>query len=279
MGQETEYSRLRSGKRLEIERLELQARGFRDSISKEISLLQIKKGTPVLDAGCGIGSFSRIIAEIVSPAKVKAIDIEPVFIEEGRKIAEAKGIKNIEFEVGDIEHLQCPQGTFDVSYIGLVLPHVKDARKAISELQRVTRKGGLIASSDQAGLFTFPPIEKFFGLFAKIAQWRKATETRNEESTANVKQDAISLFASIGLENLRVFPIPDYASSQENSSKLRDLATVLIMMLEIYKDEVMSKGFMTQREYDEGMSELQQWLPRPDSFWMVLRTLTIGTVA
>jgi ubiquinone/menaquinone biosynthesis C-methylase UbiE len=283
---QTEYARFRSGKASEIKRLELEAKAFRDFILKQISTLGIKSGTKVLDAGCGTGSFARMIAPIASPARVTAVDIEPIFIGEARRRAtRQETTSNIDFEVGDMESLRFPDETFDVSRLGLVLAHIKDALKTVFEMKRVTRKGGLVASADEGDLFTYPPIEKFFGLFGKIAQWRKATQKLQSSvqmkmfTHATSKENAYSLFTKAGLHDVRVFPIANYASSQENPGKLREFTTVPVMMLEIHKDEVISRGFMTQGDYEEGISELQQWLPTPDSFWMVLGMLTIGTVA
>jgi ubiquinone/menaquinone biosynthesis C-methylase UbiE len=281
----TEYGRIRSGKSKEIERLELQSKAFRDFILKQVSLLGIKSGTKVLDAGAGTGSFARIIAPIVSPARVAAVDIEPVFIEEARRLATTEHrISNIDFEVGDVEDLHFPNETFDISRLGLVLPHVKDALKTVSEMKRVTRKEGFIASADEGDLFTYPSIEKFFGLFGKIAQWRKATQ--KSQSSVKVKmftrvtnrENTYSLFTKAGLYDVRVFPIPTYASSQENPSKLKEFTTAPLMMLELYKDEVISKGFMTETQYEKGIQELNNWLEIKDAFWMVLSLFTIGTV-
>ena len=93
------------------------------------------------------------------------------------------------------------------------------------------------------------------------------------------QNDAFSLFTPLGLDDIRVFPIPTFASSQENPSKLEDLAGLPMKMLDFYKDEVISKGFMSQAEYNEGINELRQWLVRPDSFWLVLSIMTVGSVA
>src|SRR5579872_185536 len=159
-----EYRRYRSGKTSEIERLELQARTLGDSVQRQISLLGIQNSTRVLDAGCGTGSFARNVAKVVLPAKITAVDIEPIFIEEARRLASEEGIGNIEFEVANLENLRFADGTFDISWMCLVLPYLKDASKAVAELKRITKRRGKIASFDEGGLFTYPPIMKFFDL-------------------------------------------------------------------------------------------------------------------
>ncbi len=265
---------------METERLELQAKSFRDSIQKQISLLGIKKDSNVLDAGCGTGSFARAIAPLVSPTKVRAIDIEPIFIEEAKRLSRINGIPNIEFEIGDIQNLGFPDKTFDLSYTKFVFSHLTNPMKSISELIRVTRKGGIIASVDEGGLFVHPPtsLDKFFALFEKMAQWRKVAQAPNMHSSENIGKELFRQFSSSGLSNVTVYPIPTYASSSENPGILNDLTTVARQMIEIYKDEIIARGFLTKTEYVEGVNELEKWLRRPDAFWLVLTIMTVGTV-
>lgn len=54
-----------------------------------------------LDVGCGNGRFSMVIGEWAS--KIDALDISSTLIEEGRRVANEKKIKNINFEVIDLE--------------------------------------------------------------------------------------------------------------------------------------------------------------------------------
>jgi ubiquinone/menaquinone biosynthesis C-methylase UbiE len=270
-----EYKEFRAGKEKEIERLELQAKSFAEIFHKQISLLGIKSETLVVDAGCGTGSFARQISPIVLPAQVLAVDIDSTFVEEAKKLSEEQGRTNIRFEVGNIEDLNfIKNGEVDVSYCRLLLPHLSNPAKAIGELKRVTRTGGKIASSDEGGLYTYPSIDKFFALFGKVAQWRVSTQ----ESQTTHRESALELFQAAGLKDVGVFPMANFASSSEDKEKLKNFAAVPAQMLEIYKDEVISKGFMSQDEYDEGLHELEVWLERPDAFWMTLSIFTIGTV-
>jgi len=273
---DTEYSKIRAGKESEIARLELQAQTFQKSVEKQISLLKIRQGTKVLDAGCGTGSFARTVAKIVSPEIVMAIDIDQVFIEDARTRSKAEGIANIDFRVGDIYNLDFDSHTFDMTYCKFVLPHLRDPRKGLSELARVTKVGGQVATMDEGGLYVYPPgsLTVFFGLFEKFGQWREATQGTDSV----VKPNAYSLFTNLGLTDVTVSPIPTYASSTENPRELRDLVTVLRQMIDIYRNEIVAKGFMAEKEYAQGMDELEQWLQRPDSFWLVLTILTIGKV-
>jgi len=78
----------------EVMRLELQAIALSDIIDQEIDALDIKSGMAILDAGCGTGAISRRFAQIVKPAKVTAIDFDPLFLDTARAIAVDEGIEN-----------------------------------------------------------------------------------------------------------------------------------------------------------------------------------------
>lgn len=272
-----EYSKFRAGKEAEIERLELQARAFEISTAKQISLLKIKSGTDVLDAGCGTGSFARAVSILVRPKIVSAVDIDPTFIEAARRLSSNASSSNIDFKIGDIHNLEYPDGSFDVSYCNFVLPHLTDPVKGVSELVRVTKKGGCVASVDQAALYIYPPgsLDKFFDLFAKLDKWR---EESNQDASSNQKRETTSVFNDAGLKDIATYPIPTFASSSENPRLLKDLVTVPRQMIDLYKNEVIVKGFMEENKYREDVSELERWLERSDSFWMVLTILTVGVV-
>jgi ubiquinone/menaquinone biosynthesis C-methylase UbiE len=274
---DTEYSRFRAGNEAEIDRLELQERTFERSISKQISLLGIKHGTVILDAGCGTGSFSRAVSQIVTPAIVNAVDIEPRFVVAAQRFSREAGIRNIDFKVGDIYNLDFSNQSFDVAYCKFVLPHLKDPIRAVAELVRVTKKGERVASFDEGDLYIYPPgsLDKFFGLFAKLGRWRESTQSAN---TTKKRQVASSIFHDSGLQNVTVFPLPIFASSSENPEELEDLTAVPLQMIDIYKNELFSKGFMNDVDYKEGIDELEGWLEKPNSFWMALNLLTVGVL-
>ena len=127
------------GKVEEVMRLEAQARALEDVILKELEILGLKSNMKVLDAGCGTGAVTRMMAMKVHPEKVYGIDFDPMFIDDAVKLADYQGVHNVKFELGDINALKFNEATFDLSYCRLVLMHVRDPVKTITELKRVTK--------------------------------------------------------------------------------------------------------------------------------------------
>jgi len=103
---------------------------------------------------------------------MKAVDIDQVFIEQARSHSKAEEISNIDFRLGDIYALDFPGQTFDLTRCKFVLPRMKDPAKGVSELVRVTKSDGHVATMDEGDLYVYPPgsLDEFFGLFEKLGQ-------------------------------------------------------------------------------------------------------------
>jgi ubiquinone/menaquinone biosynthesis C-methylase UbiE len=169
-----------AGKLEEVVRLEAQAKAFERLLEKEFEIAGLKPGMKVLDAGCGTGAVARRMAAKVSPGEIYGIDIDSLFISEARKLAANEGINNVRFELGDVDDLKHDDSTFDVSYCRLVLMHVKDPVKTVSELRRVTKKGGVVAVSDNddGGVIVYPEMPKMMDMWAKYG---RSAKTRGED--------------------------------------------------------------------------------------------------
>lgn len=94
-------------------------------------------GRTLLDAGCGTGWFSAAARE--RGAVVTALDIGPRLLEQVRRKCDAKTV------VGDVMNLEFRDDTFDVIVSSECIEHTTDPRRAVSELIRVCKPGGLIA--------------------------------------------------------------------------------------------------------------------------------------
>lgn len=90
----------------------------------------------VLDAGCGTGWFSREAQ--ARGAAVTALDVGEELLAQVAKKAKVKT------KVGSVLKLPFKDGTFDIVMSNEVIEHVTDARKAIKEMSRVLKPGGLL---------------------------------------------------------------------------------------------------------------------------------------
>lgn len=99
-------------------------------------------GARWLDIGCGTGLFTELILDRQAPKSVVAIDPATSQIEHARRKPIAR---RADFRVGDAQALEFADGTFDVVAAALVINFIPDRTRALSEMRRVTRPGGLVA--------------------------------------------------------------------------------------------------------------------------------------
>jgi SAM-dependent methyltransferase len=95
------------------------------------------EGRDVLDAGCGVGYGSVLLAE--RARRVVGVDVDPEAIAYARRRYAAP---NVEFREGDVVALDLADDAFDVVCSFETIEHVPDAEAFLREVRRVLRPGG-----------------------------------------------------------------------------------------------------------------------------------------
>ncbi len=111
------------------------------SIGKRASLA---KGSVLLDAGCGIGGSSRVLAEKFG-LQVVGIDLAQDFIDTARTLTQWCGLDKtaaIRFHQGSVTDLPFENNGFDAVLCQHILVNIQDKAKALAEFYRVLKPGG-----------------------------------------------------------------------------------------------------------------------------------------
>ncbi|KOF18425.1 SAM-dependent methyltransferase [Ensifer adhaerens] len=109
-----------------------------------IDFAGIADGEKVLDVGCGTGSLTFALSRAAELSEIDAIDYSPVFVEEA---ARRNTDPHIKIGQADACALPFEDGAFDRAFALLVLHFVPEADKAIAEMRRVVRPGGVVAAA------------------------------------------------------------------------------------------------------------------------------------
>lgn len=99
----------------------------------------VSKRDRILDLGCGTGLSTFMLRQFVG--EVSGVDISPIFI---RTAMEKRQAPNVKFICADILNLPFLDESYDVVSSFLLIEHIYDVPLALSEMVRVTKKGGLI---------------------------------------------------------------------------------------------------------------------------------------
>jgi arsenite methyltransferase len=125
------------------------------------ALASLKPGEIVLDLGSG-GGFDCFLAgpRVGSSGRVIGVDMTPEMLGKARRnvaaYRERTGLDNVEFRLGEIEHLPLPDNSVDVIISNCVINLSPDKPQVWREIARVLKPGGRVAVSDLALLRALP---------------------------------------------------------------------------------------------------------------------------
>ena len=110
---------------------------------------QIKPGDMVVDLGSGAGNDCFVARSIVGETGgIIGIDMTNAMIEKAKANAAKLGFKNVEFRLGDIDHMPIEDNTADVVVSNCVMNLVPNKQKAFAETFRIIKQGGHFSISD-----------------------------------------------------------------------------------------------------------------------------------
>jgi len=126
------------------------------------ALAALQPGEVVLDLGSGGGFDVFIAGRKVGPTgRVIGVDMTPEMLAKARKnitaYRERSGLNNVEFRLGEIEHLPVADASVDVVISNCVINLSPDKAQVWREMARVLKPGGRVAVSDLALLKPLPP--------------------------------------------------------------------------------------------------------------------------
>lgn len=160
-------------------------------------LPHLKPHMRILDVGCGPGTITAGLARYVPDGHVTGIDTAQAVVDQARELiaeyskkkveggggsqqegcgaGDAGGAGNVDFAVGDVYALDYPDDTFCVTHAHQVLQHLSDPVKALTEMRRVTKPGGIVAvrDADYGAMFWYPrsdALEEWRTLYREVAR-------------------------------------------------------------------------------------------------------------
>ena len=140
-----------------------------------IDFVGVADGEKILDVGCGAGSLTFALASAADLGEITAIDSSPVFVEEAiRRNTDPRII----VRQADARALPFDGGAFDRALALLVLHFVPEAGKAVAEMRRVVRSGGMVAAAVWDHLGGMPGMRMMVDTVAALSESGRELRSR-----------------------------------------------------------------------------------------------------
>lgn len=211
------------------------------------------KKSRVLEAGCGVGSQTKIIVPKNPTCHFTSIDISETSLEQARKSIRELGVGNVTFQLGDVFHLQYEPESFDHVFVCFVLEHLPDPLQALLNLKKVLRKGGTITviEGDHGSAYYYPRSDA-----AQDAIDCQIKLQAMHGGNALIGREVYPLLCKAGFADCVVSPRMVYV----DSSKLRLVEgftkNTFTAMIEGVEKEALSNSLIDEARWKQGISDL-----------------------
>lgn len=220
-------------------------------------------GCSVLEAGCGVGAQTVILARNSPGARFTSIDLSPDSLAEARRRGREAGLVNVTFREADLLDVPFPPASFDHVFVCFVLEHLADPAGALAALTAQLRPGGtLTVVEGDHGSAVFHPD----GPMARRSIQCLVDLQARSGGDALIGRRLYPLLAGAGLTAVTVSPRVAYADASRPEWVEGFTRDTFTAMIEGVRDRAVALGLMTPRAFDEGIDQLRRTCEADGSF-------------
>ncbi len=229
----------------------------------------LHRGMRVLDVGCGPGTITLGLAEVVAPGDAVGVDLQVQLVERARALARERGVANVRFERADAYELPFADGSFDAALEHHVVMHLADPVRGLEEVRRILRPGGVLGLRDPDVATTVRwPMTPEFERFLELRM--RAFQLQGTDGQAGRKHRQLLLEAGFA-----------HAQSQAvtwgggEAETLGPSVRFLRSQLDGFGRIAREHGWAQEQELDAIAADLERWAARPDAevFMIICETL------
>ena len=212
-------------------------------------------GHRVLEAGCGVGAQTTVLAKHSPGAQFVAVDISDDSLVQAKRLVQAEGIENVQFELQDVNDLTFKSDSFDHVFVCFLLEHMKDPTKTLLELKRVLKSGGTmtIIEGDHGSAYFHPDSEAA----KKTIRCQINLQSRSG-GNANIGRSLYPLMVQAGFGNPYVTPRMVYADDSRPALVEGFTRNTFTAMVKGIRDKAVDMKLIDLKTFDQGIRDLYQ---------------------
>lgn len=212
-----------------------------------------KAGETILEAGCGVGAQTKIIAAQNPESQFISIDISDDSVAKASQIAQSLGIKNVRFQQADILHLPFENESFNHVFVCFVLEHLANYELAMKELKRVLKTNGSITliEGDHGSAYFYPESGE-----ADLAIQCQVELQKRHGGNANIGRQLYPLLKAAGFEEIHVSPRMVYADDSRPAMVEGFTRNTFTAMIEGVRAEAINNSLVDEVTFDKGIADL-----------------------
>jgi ubiquinone/menaquinone biosynthesis C-methylase UbiE len=210
-------------------------------------------GSNVLEAGCGVGAQTIILARNSPSAKFTAVDVSKESIRAAKERVSSQGFTNVTFHQNDIFHLPYDDNTFDHLFLCFVLEHLSNPIEALLCLRRVLKRGGTITviEGDHGSTYFHPDSPSA----RKTIQCLVDIQAEMGGNSL-IGRQLYPLLKKSNYDNVNVSPRMIYVDSSKPDLVEGFTKNTFIAMVKGVKEQSIRSGLMDEASWDQGIRDL-----------------------
>ena len=220
-------------------------------------------GSNVLEAGCGVGAQTIILARNSPHAKFTAIDVSKESLRSAKERVSTQGFMNVTFHQSDIFHMPYDDNSFDHLFLCFVLEHLPNPIEALLCLRRVLKRGGTITAieGDHGSAYFYP----------ESPDARKTIQCLVDiqaEMGGNslIGRQLYPLLKKSKYNNVNVSPRMIYVDSSKPDLVEGFTKNTFIAMVKGVKEQALRSGLMEEAEWERGIRDLYRTTEEDGTF-------------
>ena len=215
---------------------------------------QWSPGSHVLEAGCGVGAQTQIIARRNPDCRFLSVDISEKSIQQAQ-VTYGTLLQNVEFASADIRTLNYPANSFDHVFVCFVLEHLKHPAKILTELKRVLKIGGTITviEGDHGSTYFYPD-----SVAAQQAVQAQVKLQEQNGGNANIGRALFPLLTAAGFTDVISSPRQIYVDDSKPALVDGFINKTFTAMIAGIKDEAVAKNIIPRSTMEKGIRDLHR---------------------